>query len=402
MLAVAKTQAQQAADLAALVAARTVNGNVATNYNQAAATTNAQNVLIYNVILGQAIQSSQLQLSYGSYDYNQTTQAFKANFPATSGMATTAVTATVTANSLSRGVGAIFGTQVLPSVSATAQSAHRPRDIALVVDLSGSMRMGTCLGYDFYTASRTTNNPDTLVPTFSHYSSASAGLVGPTTNRTSSFDNYTLSPSNATAPNASYTLTFVNNFYQNAAYATPLVRAFDSYTSTDGGSTWTAPTTGTPTLPPASYASVPGGDVPLFKSGSTTTYATTVKDVVGSTTRNASWELDGYSNYTNGSLSNAASGQSSYATAPFNGYTQGPGYYGKTFFIWPPTRASRCPLAVPPSSSSSIPISATPAPISTPARTGSRWWASTAPAPARRAITTGPGPTTAARRSAPI
>src|SRR5208282_1439196 len=55
-----------------------------------------------------------------------------------------------------------------------------------------------------------------------------------------------------------------------------------------------------------------------------------------STTRNASWELDGYSNYTNGSLSSAAEGQSSYASAPFYGYTQGPGYYGKTFFIWPP------------------------------------------------------------------
>jgi hypothetical protein len=62
----------------------------------------------------------------------------------------------------------------------------------------------------------------------------------------------------------------------------------------------------------------------------------TVKDVLGSSTRNASWELDGYSNYSNGSLTNAASGQSSYANAPFHGYTQGPGYYGVTFFIWPP------------------------------------------------------------------
>ena len=93
---------------------------------------------------------------------------------------------------------------------------------------------------------------------------------------------------------------------------------------------------GSPTLPPSSYASVPGGDVPLFKSGSTSVYATDVKDVVGSSSRNAAWELDGYSNYTNGSYSGAASGQTSYANAPFNGYTQGPGYYGKTFFLWPP------------------------------------------------------------------
>ena len=85
MLAIAKTQAQQAADLAALTAARTLNGNASNNYNQTAATTNAQNILTYNSILGQAIQSSQLQLTYGSYDYNQTTQTFQANFPATTG-----------------------------------------------------------------------------------------------------------------------------------------------------------------------------------------------------------------------------------------------------------------------------------------------------------------------------
>ena len=127
--------------------------------------------------------------------------------------------------------------------------------------------MGTCLGFDFTTTSRTTNNPDTLVPTFGHYSSSSAGLTGPTTNQTSSYDNYTISPSNTTAANSSYTLTYMNNFYQNAAYATTLIRAFDSYTSTDGGNTWTAPTSGSPQLPPSSYASVPGGDVPLFKSG---------------------------------------------------------------------------------------------------------------------------------------
>ncbi len=245
-------------------------------------------------------------------------------------MANTAVDATVTSNSLPGGFSKIFGSQFLPNVSAEAQAVHRPRDIALVMDLSSSMRYGTLLGFDIQTSTRATNNPDTLVPTFGQYSS-NTGLTGPTTNRTSIYDNYTISPSNTTTGNTSYNLTYINGFYQNAAYASPLIRAFDSFTSTDGGSTWTAPTSGSPQLP-----SVPGGDVPLFKSGSTTTYAQTVKDVVGSSTRNASWELDGYSNYTNGSLSNAAQGQSSYTNAPFYGYTQGPGYYGKTFFIWPP------------------------------------------------------------------
>src|SRR5205823_5833285 len=114
-------------------------------------------------------------------------------------------------------------------------------------------------------------------------------------------------------------------------------RAFDSYTSTDSGTTWSAPASGaTPVLPPSSYKTVPGGDVPLFSNGSTTTYATDVSDVLGGTTRSAAWELDGYSNYTTGSVSNAASGHSDYQSAPFKGYTQGPAYYGKTFFLWPP------------------------------------------------------------------
>jgi hypothetical protein len=343
MLAVAKTQAQNAADLAALTAARTVNGVASGGYNQTAATANARNVLTYNSVLGTAIKSSQLSLTYGSYDYNQTTQTFSANYPPTAGVPTTAVAATVTSSNLPGAFSKIFGTQFLPNVTATAQAVHRPRDLALVLDLSGSMRMGTCLGYDFYTSSRTTNNPDSLIPTFGHYASASSRLQGPSSARASAYDNYSISPSNTTAGNSSYSLTYVNSFYQNDAYANTLTRAFDSYTGTNGGSNWAAPTSGSPTLPPTSYADVPGGDVPLFKNGSTTSYAQTLKDVLGTSSRSAAWELDGYSNYTNGSLSNAASGQADYSNAPFYGYTQGPGYYGVTFFIWPPD--PRVPLA---------------------------------------------------------
>jgi Flp pilus assembly protein TadG len=337
MLATARTQAQHAADLAALTAARTVNGDSSNNYNQANATTNAQNVLSYNFILTQKITSSQLTLTYGSFDYDQTSQTFAAHFPPMSGHPSTAVSSTVTANNMPAAFSKIFGSQFLPNVWATATAVHRPRDIALALDLSGSMRMGTLLGYDFYTSTRTSNNPDSNYPVFGHYSSASAGMQGPTADRVSAYDNYDLPASNFTVPNATYTLTYMNNFYSNAPYAATNIRAFDSYTSTDGGQTWNPPSGGaTPVLPPTSYGTTPGGDVPLFKSGSTTTYATTVNDVVSGTTRNASWELDGFSNYTNGSKTNNAVGKANYTTAPFKGYTQGPNYYGKTFFNWPP------------------------------------------------------------------
>ncbi|MFL5340906.1 MAG: pilus assembly protein TadG-related protein [Gemmataceae bacterium] len=337
MLATARTQAQHAADLAALTAARTVNGNPTGSYNQATATTNAQNVLSYNYILAGKFKATQLQLSYGSYDYDQSTQTFSANFPAASGHPSTAIAATVTANNIPGAFSTVMGNQFLPNVWATSQAVHRPRDIALVLDLSGSMRMSTCLGYDFYTTTRTSNNPDPAYPKFGHYSSASAGMQGPSTNRTSAYDNYAIAASNHTYPNSTYSLTYVNNFFSNAAYAATNIRAFDSYTSTDGGQTWTAPSAGaTPVLPPGTYTTMPGGDSPLFKNGSSTLYATNVTDVVTGSGWNFNWELDGYSRYTSGSLTNACSGQTDYTSSPFYGYTQGPAYYGKTFFIWPP------------------------------------------------------------------
>lgn len=342
MVAIAKTQTQQVADLVALTAARTLNGDPTISYNQTEATTNAQNVLSYNQILSQSIQTSQLALTYGSYDYNQTSQTFSATFPPTNGKPTTAVQAKITSSGSPAAFSKIWGQSLLPSVSATAQAVHRPRDIAFVMDLSSSMRYGTMLGFDITGSSRSTNNPDTAVPSFGHYSAMSANLIGGSSNRTSSYDGYTISPSNTTTANSSYNLTYINGFYQNDAYAATLVRAFDSATSSDNGDSWTPATSGSPQLPSSSYATTPGGDVPLFVNGSTSNYAKTAKDVLGSTSRSAAWELDGYSNYTNGSLSSAASGKSDYKSAPFYGYTQGPGYYGKTFFIWPPD--PRAPL----------------------------------------------------------
>lgn len=85
--------------------------------------------------------------------------------------------------------------------------------------------------------------------------------------------------------------------------------------------------------------------MPLFNQGSTTTYATTVKDAIGTSTANILWELDGYAAYPAGKLDTSGTGsvplvwtQADYsnATCQFSGYTQGPGYYGKTFFLWPP------------------------------------------------------------------
>ena len=269
---------------------RTLNGDPTNTYNQGNATTNATKILSYNNILGQSIQASSqltINLQYGSYDYSQSSQTFSANFPATTGQPYTAVNATITVTNLPNAFSTIFGLSFLPSVSASRQAVHRPRDVALVMDLSGSMRWGLAWASTHSPQRarqpRVTNNPDTNVPTFGHYSSSNAGLTGTTSTRSSATDSYSVALSNFTVTNTSYNLLYINSFYSNAAYASTLVRAFDSSTSTDNGKTWAALL-----APPrrscsaSTYATTPGGDVPMFKSGSTSIYAQHVQDVVSS------------------------------------------------------------------------------------------------------------------------
>ena len=132
MLAIAKTQAQNAADVAALTAARTLNGNSASSYNNSTATSNANAILSYNTILGNTIQSSQLTLTYGSYDYNSTTQVF-ANYPPTSGMPWTAVAATVNSTNLKGSFSKVFREAIpadghLHGAGSAPPARHRPGD----------------------------------------------------------------------------------------------------------------------------------------------------------------------------------------------------------------------------------------------------------------------------------
>ena len=202
------------------------------------------------------------------------------------------------------------------------------------------------------------------IPTFGHYSSSNANMQGPSTNQTSSDDSYTISPSNTTAANSSYTPLYINSFYQNDDYATPLVRAFDSYTSSDGGNTWTAPTSGIAAVAFHLVRFDAGRRRASFHDWKHEHLRHRREGRRGQHHAGTpSWELDGYSNYTNGSLSNAASGQSNYTSAPFTVTRRGPATTARPSSSGPPTRAGRYhPRAIPLRSSSSLPISATPLP----------------------------------------
>ena len=58
------------------------------------------------------------------------------------------------------------------NLQATATAAHRPRDVSIVLDFSGSMRYASFLGIPT-SGNRRSNNPDSVFPTFGHYSATS-------------------------------------------------------------------------------------------------------------------------------------------------------------------------------------------------------------------------------------
>ncbi len=292
MLAVARTQLQDAADLAAMAGARTLNGDTAADNNYANAQPNALVAATNNSVLSKQITSGQVSVQVGRYVYVPSNQRFEGVVPGPSSESWSLVTAEVTSNMTSQMAFAKIFSAGPTTMRAKATAVHRPRDVAVVLDYSGSMRYGSTMGLPFASASRTSsNNPDTVVPNFGHYTSSSANLVA--TSFTPLYGEGNISAQTSDGRDA-----VVEDFYSDA-----------------GG-------TAAFTAAPNSYATTPGGDNYLKINNNTgLTYAQTVQGITGSTTRNNTFETQGYTAY---------SGQ------PFTGYTFGPKYWGKTFFVWPP------------------------------------------------------------------
>jgi Flp pilus assembly protein TadG len=300
MMTVAQTQLRDAADAAALAGCRALNGNQATNNNYAGATPAAQTAVTNNVVLGLPMAASQLTVNIGRYAYNATDQQFEGNFPGTTGnwdMVQAVVTANVTS---SLGFGKIFNFS-LPNFTATSTAAHRARDVCVILDFSGSMRFSSLMGLLYY-GNRSCNNQDTNVPAFGQYSAGSSSTGMPAASAAAPYGN-----ANITTTTADGRPPVVQDFYTNSN-GTPAFSAASS-----------------------SYAATPGGDVPpLTNKGAGSSYAQTVAQVLNisnptNSTYVTTFETKGYAGY------NMTSG-----TAGFQGYTQGPGYWGKTFYLWPP------------------------------------------------------------------
>lgn len=323
MVAIARSQAQNAADSAAMAGARTINGSA--TYNYAQVPINAITAATDNNVFGTAIQGSpgsianpsadvftsgQVTVQCGGFGYvyndgNPSAEGFQLTMPGKpSGEPYSAVSVTVLTSSPTS-FGRVFGLNAF-TVSATSAAVHRPRDVVIIMDLSGSMRFESLPGV-YVDASNVawpsqpnfgrnvSMNPDPVFPQFGHYSAtAAAALQGNTSYPTSA--GVTADPANISSST-------------NAG--SPVVLDIMSSGSTPAFSAQSA-----------SYATTPGGDnFPKYNGA----YISTVNQFLNNATAPATMLTFGRS-----------------ATAPTatgyagNGYTTGPNYWGKTFFMWPP------------------------------------------------------------------
>lgn len=345
MMAVARTQAQSAADVAALAGARTLDGKTANN-NKVNAEAEAVEAATSNAILGSKITASQVTLSKaGVYRYDPGAARFKADFQnGPSGQeAYGAMRVKITTDQATY-FGRVLGVNSMV-VGAEATAVHRPRDIAISLDFSGSMRFSSEFNYPPISGTTKVSgglNPD---PTFPRFGPWKLYPVATTNNpnpmqrlepyvdgggETHAANNLTVGTSSGPA--------IVNNFQTTAVPGGPNAFTYNNDLTAGSFNINNAPVcTPTPSSWSSQYATSYVGDRWPLRQGTTGTnpavadYATTAAEMLGiatvaTNTRHAGWETDGYDL---GSLSTFTNG-------PFQGSSMGPGYYGKTFYIWPP------------------------------------------------------------------
>jgi Flp pilus assembly protein TadG len=290
LLVSAKTQCQNAADAAAMAGARSIDGSPSSNLTTA--TANAKAAAMANTILGESVQDADVTIQHGAYHYDPTAQTFTPQFPPVSPDNYNLTRATVT-HTVHLAFARVFN-QTGFTVSATATAAHRPRDVCIVLDYSGSMNNESDLWNNESYLGNVNNSPNNTDPAFPQYGwydttySPLATLQCTSTDPRVGKCNVTQSVLGVPA--------MVDNFYQNTRGAGSGVQAFSP-----------APSSITNTQP--------GGDVPLNKHNATTP-AKNWQEIIGG----VSPVFQGYAYY-NGQV---------------YGYTQAPGYWGKTFFAWPP------------------------------------------------------------------
>ncbi|MCI0682815.1 MAG: pilus assembly protein TadG-related protein [Gemmataceae bacterium] len=334
MIATVRSQCQNAADAAAMSGARTLNGDSTTNYNFAAVPGSVMKTASFNRILSEFVNQGkwdkivpvnsytfkreQVTLEIGTYAYryddaNPSEEGFRIEIPRKDTIEPySAVRVTVAQPDANFFFGRVLGLTKY-NTAADATAVHRPRDVIIVMDLSGSMRFQSLPGIPATnggTAQPSSSgrprvvsmNPETVFPRFGHYAdTTAAALYG---NVAMSTGAELVDPSNISV-NTNSGPPVIGDFHQNAAGVSP------------------SPGTVAFTRAPDSQDVTPGGDDYLRTSNNSAgnPYATTANEIFnGVTGKDLEFERSGYQAY----------------VADFKGYTEGPGYWGKTFFIWPP------------------------------------------------------------------
>ncbi len=362
LIALAKTQCQNAVDAASVAGARSLDGTSSQNLGAIGspntAMDNAYQIVLANQVLTDPwvtgtvvnngpgnVTSGNINLMFGAWHYDTSAQQFVPQFPpvAPDNYNLCQVSVTYSLQTTFAGAFAAINPSFnsLFNVTAQAQAAHRPRDVCIILDYSGSMNNESDLwncesyldngqtnstsGYTWPKTSNpnlTSNNIETVYPLFGHYANEKnysdyvhyANLLSPSADSSSPLY---LNPLIGKSNNSISVLgvpAMVNDYYSNSRGA-GVVYAFSpapdnyAYGNTAGQ--------GDNYLPKQGFSIVAGAN-PTPPGN----LATTVADVTGSTTWNQPFETQGYKAF-NGNIT-------------FQGYTVGPRYWGKTFFIWPP------------------------------------------------------------------
>jgi len=318
-IAVARSQAQAAADVAAMAGARSLNG--VQPQDVSTATGNAVSAAAGITVLGQTVTAANVAVTHGTYRYDPVAQTFTPQTTLNAGELYNLTKVDLTLQCPTT-FARSFGVNTF-NITTTATAAHRPRDVIVLLDYSGSMNVESDLWNAFYAydngmadpynPNNTSNNAETVYPKFGHYSSEKnysnyanyANLLSPAADAGNPLSgNAEIGKCNISVP-ALGVPAMVNDFWSNArgqgaasAFAAVPDSALDAYDQA-------------------------GGDKYLRKNNSAgQPYAATVADLSnGNSGKNTSFEANGYKQLSG---------------TNFLGYTQGPRYWGKTFFIWPP------------------------------------------------------------------
>lgn len=185
MLAVSRTQSQNGADVAALVGTRTLNNKDGVAYsNLPAAITALKSAATNNPHLSANFTNGQItKIEANQYLYNTTSQRFEAveanwvdvtstggAMSAPGGGSWTALRVTISVAQPTYFM-RVFGVTTMPS-GARATAVYRPRDIAFVLDVTGSMAFASR-----FADGGESLNPDTVTPRAGHYVANQSALI---------------------------------------------------------------------------------------------------------------------------------------------------------------------------------------------------------------------------------